>query len=71
MLEDQEGVCAICRQSEWKIDYRTGEPMFLSVDHDHDTKEVRGLLCQRCNGVLGLVKDDITLLEDSISYVKR
>lgn len=46
LLAQQNGVCAICEHPE-KI--RTS----LSVDHDHETNEVRGLLCFNCNSSLG------------------
>lgn len=46
MLEAQGGVCAICRQG-----CSTGK--LLAVDHDHETGIVRGLLCQRCNRMVG------------------
>ena len=46
MLENQQGVCAICG----KID---SHGIRLAVDHNHQTKEVRGLLCAYCNGRLG------------------
>ena len=47
ILAHQGGVCFICRQSEPVKGRR------LSVDHDHITGEVRGLLCSRCNPLLG------------------
>ncbi len=45
-FEEQEGKCAICRQPE---------PMNrrLSLDHDHQTGQLRGLLCCMCNLALG------------------
>ena len=46
MLEAQGGVCAIC--GEPRPEERT-----LHVDHDHETGEIRGLLCFRCNNALG------------------
>lgn len=41
LLDYQEGVCAICQKPSKKIR--------LSVDHDHKTGEIRGLLCTMCN----------------------
>lgn len=62
MFENQNGVCAICKQSE--------NGRMLSVDHKHDeTNRVRGLLCGSCNRALGLFKDDPTLLQAAKEYV--
>jgi hypothetical protein len=47
----QNGVCAICRRA-------TGKTRALSVDHDHATGFVRGLLCSPCNKILGHLRDD-------------
>lgn len=44
LLEAQGGVCAICGNPPAK--------RRLSVDHDHATGKVRGLLCFRCNRAL-------------------
>jgi len=46
MLKRQNYVCAICQNK-----CSTGKR--LAVDHDHDTKKVRGLLCRKCNRGLG------------------
>jgi len=43
---EQGGMCAICGKSDIK----------LSVDHDHKTGKIRGLLCQPCNLILGHVE---------------
>jgi hypothetical protein len=48
----QNGVCAVCRRA-------TGRTRRLSVDHDHKTGLVRGLLCRPCNDVLGHLRDDL------------
>lgn len=63
MLEEQNGLCAICQ----------GECVrqTLSVDHNHDTGKVRGLLCDRCNRGLGYFKDDPQLIEAAINYLKE
>jgi hypothetical protein len=47
MLTDQGGHCALCPTTD---DGRRR----LSVDHDHSTGKVRGLLCFRCNTRLGV-----------------
>ncbi len=41
----QGGVCAICQRA-------TGKARRLAVDHNHDTGDVRGLLCGPCNHIL-------------------
>ena len=66
LLEAQGGVCAICGNGETSKRYRT-----LSVDHDHETGAVRGLLCNRCNPMLGYARDDIAVLQGAIEYLKR
>ena len=47
----QGGVCFICQRAK-------GLTKKLSVDHDHETEYVRGLLCGPCNKVLGHFRDD-------------
>jgi hypothetical protein len=60
----QGGVCAICGGPE-----QAGRP--LSVDHDHSTGTVRGLLCSRCNVGLGEFLDSEDLLSRAISYLRE
>lgn len=60
MLHQQEFRCAICSK---EIDEKA------NVDHDHDTLEVRGLLCSRCNKVLGLVNESREILQAMIDYL--
>lgn len=63
LLEAQEGLCAICRQSEVARKH-------LSVDHDHFTGKVRGLLCNRCNTSIGKFEDDPNLLRKAAEYLE-
>jgi hypothetical protein len=51
ILAYQGGVCYCCHQAEPVKGRR------LSVDHDHDTGEVRGLLCSRCNPIIGKLEN--------------
>ena len=43
----------------------------FSVDHNHSTGEVRGLLCNSCNKAIGHAFDDISILQNSISYLNK
>lgn len=69
MLEVQRHVCAICFEPETTT-AKSGEPRLLCVDHDHETGEVRGLLCSRCNTALGLFDDDPARLGVAMSYLR-
>jgi Recombination endonuclease VII len=71
MFTKQRGCCAICREPETSINRKTGEIQILRVDHDHSTGAVRGLLCIRCNRMLGLSKDKTKILQSAILYLKR
>jgi len=40
------------------------------LDHDHSDGRVRGWICDSCNTGIGRFKDDISLLEKAIIYLK-
>lgn len=75
MLGMQAGVCAICHRPETKVRKAGGKGeravMPLSVDHDHQTGRVRGLLCDNCNTGLGRFGDDPGLLQRAVDYLKN
>ena len=71
MLEEQNGVCMICKNPETVIDNRTKQPRNLAVDHCHTTKKVRGLLCMGCNQGLGNFRDNPEFLANAISYLMK
>ena len=59
-LLKQAGCCAIC-----------GEPLIKPCfDHNHDTLQLRGVLCDPCNRGLGCFKEDTERLSKAISYIK-
>lgn len=69
LLKNQNYVCAICGKKERrKIHNKITN---LSVDHNHQTKKVRGLLCNRCNNGLIRFYDNVILLKKAIKYLKR
>lgn len=65
LLIKQESKCAICR-TEHKPTIKFGK---LYVDHCHKSGLIRGLLCTRCNALLGYAKDDSGLLIRASSYL--
>ena len=74
LLESQGGTCALCNglNNIRRKGTHNGEPitMALSVDHNHKTGKVRGLLCNGCNTSLGKFKDNPILLEKAIKYLR-
>lgn len=62
MLEAQDGKCAICGE----FDETFGR---LVIDHCHDRKKVRGLLCSICNRALGGFRDSPELLSRAVAYL--
>lgn len=69
MLEAQAGVCAICGGEEVKR-HRDGTLWALSVDHDHKTGRVRGLLCSACNVGLSNFRESTEALTAAIQYLQ-
>lgn len=73
ILRLQGGMCAICPATT------PGGHGVWCVDHDHSCcpgkktcgRCVRGLLCFNCNVLLGNAKDDISVLESAIRYLKE
>jgi hypothetical protein len=60
MVKEQNGLCAICQKLEK-----------LFVDHCHITGKIRGLLCLKCNLMLGSAVDNLDILNNGISYLKK
>jgi hypothetical protein len=67
ILLKQNGKCAICGSETVG---RKTDKNFI-VDHDHKTGKVRGLLCHKCNAILGMAQDNIKIFEEAIEYLRR
>jgi hypothetical protein len=65
MLIAQDYKCAICGVHQDNLKKR------LHLDHDHITGQVRGLLCGHCNRGLGDARENISILENMILYLKK
>jgi hypothetical protein len=61
MLIRQNFLCAICKSKM--------EPP--CVDHDHNTNEIRGLLCSNCNTAIGMFEDSVKILKSAIHYLEN
>lgn len=64
-FEEQGKVCAICGSD------KTGGRGEFHADHDHKTKQPRGVLCHNCNVALGNFQDNLEILAAAIEYLKK
>lgn len=71
LREGQGRGCAICgrvdpigRVSQFGPDY------WLHVDHDHETGNVRGLLCSNCNQAIGLLGENVDNVRRAVAYLE-
>jgi hypothetical protein len=64
MAKQQKEVCLICGQKELKRNRK------LSVDHCHETGEIRGLLCYTCNTTLARLGDNLEGAMRFVNYLK-
>jgi len=65
MLHAQGGGCAVCGVGTG----RAGRA--LVVDHCHSTDIVRGILCDRCNTLIGRLEKNRGLLPVILKYLAR
>ena len=65
MLEKQDHKCAVCGINEVHA-----ENSRRCVDHDHNTGQVRGLLCKKCNQAIGLLQDNADFCESAGKYLR-
>ena len=60
---EQDGCCAICRDA---LPYHK-----VHTDHDHETGKTRGLLCHRCNLMVGYIETSGELLAVAKQYIEE
>jgi len=66
LLASQGGRCKICGSTEAK-----GRWKQFHVDHCHKDGHVRGILCNRCNTMLGMIDDDPAALRAALKYLEE
>lgn len=70
MFIERDNKCDICNNPE-SAKHQNGKTRALALDHCHETGKIRGLLCTSCNRGIGLLKDNITLLENAVEYLRK
>lgn len=64
LLKETKNICCICGNF-------FSEKNKPCVDHNHETKKVRGIICSKCNTLIGFANEDIKILQNAIKYLKR
>lgn len=67
LMNKQLGCCAICEESL----VHPLSPASYHIDHNHTTGDVRGLLCVKCNALLGFALENKDILSSAINYLIR
>lgn len=63
MFQAQNGCCKICKRHQSKLVKR------LCVDHNHETGEVRALLCHQCNTGIGNFLESTQIMREGADYL--
>lgn len=63
MIMSQGNKCDICAK-------QFSEKVKMNIDHCHTTGKVRSLLCSRCNTAIGLVFENVEIMNSMINYIK-
>ena len=63
--KSQGYLCAICKRP------RLPEEKAFCLDHNHETGELRGILCHKCNMGLGYFKESTDSLRHALEYLEK
>lgn len=69
LFNDQNGCCAICKIHISELNQKIKK--YLCIDHDHNNGKIRGLLCDKCNRGIGLLKDSAENLLSAYNYILK
>jgi len=64
LFDSQNRSCACCKSEDPKSEQG------WCLDHDHDTKIVRGILCSSCNRGIGFLGDTLEGVQRAVAYLK-
>jgi len=70
LYEQANNKCGICNKPESRM--FNGKVVRLSIDHKHDeTQKVRGILCTKCNAMIGHADESIEILKSGIQWLEK
>jgi hypothetical protein len=67
IVEAQDGRCAVCL----RVFDPDPQKRDMQIDHNHETGVMRGVVCARCNAILGRVDRDVEVLKRAVAYLER
>ena len=70
-LKDQKNGCAICEEVLPDLLVYNNRRRGYAIDHNHETGQFRGILCLKCNSMLGMAQDSQDILEKASAYLQK
>lgn len=65
LYRKQGGRCGICERRLYSKRFKA-----FCVDHNHETGEIRGLLCHNCNRAIGMLRDCSATITRAAEWVE-
>jgi hypothetical protein len=69
--QQQNGCCEICNSNLPDLMSYEKRRRAYAIDHNHETGEFRGILCVKCNSLLGMANDSEVILQSAITYLRK
>ena len=67
--DDQKGRCVICESDLPDLMTYDNRRRGYAIDHNHETGDFRGILCLKCNSLLGMASESVDVLKSAIKYL--
>ena len=67
----QQGACAICCTELPDLMTYDNRRRGYAIDHNHESGAFRGILCLKCNSLLGMASESIDVLKAAMKYLNE